>query len=242
MGDQSVRLCALIPAYNEGIHIAPVVRGVRKHLPDVVVVDDGSQDDTADRAEESGAHVIRHAQNRGKSGALQSGFDHALAQGYDAVVALDADGQHDPAELPRFVEALSAGGADIVLGSRMAHPEGMPWLRHWTNRTTSVILSRLAGQDVLDSQSGYKAIRTEVLRHVRPTREGFDGESEFLVVASRLGYRIAHVPISTIYGDETSSISPAWDTWRFVRLCLSFILKLGSAAKPPRRTAAGDRA
>jgi len=241
MGDQSVRLCAVIPAYNEEAHIAPVVQGVRQRLADVVVVDDGSKDDTVECAEHAGAYVIRHAQNKGKGGALQTGFDYAVAHGYDAAIALDADGQHDPAEVPRFVEALRAGGADIVLGSRMAHPEGMPWLRHWTNRTTSVILSRIAHQDILDSQSGYKAISTEVLRHVRPTREGFDGESEFLVIASRLGYRIAHVPIRTIYGDETSSINPAWDTWRFVRLCLCFILKLGSAAKPPRSTAAGDR-
>ncbi len=241
MGHTSLRLCAVIPAYNEGSHIAPVVRGVREHLSHVVVVDDGSQDDTAEQAERAEAYVICHAENKGKGGALQTGFDYAVAQGYDAVVALDADGQHDPAELPRFFEALSGGGADIVLGSRMANPEGMPWLRHWTNRTTSVILSRLAGQEILDSQSGYKAIRTEVLRHVRPTREGFDAESEFLIVASRLGYRIAHVPIRTIYADETSAINPVWDTWRFVKLCLSFILKLGSAAKPLRRTAAGDR-
>jgi len=240
MGAGSLRLCAVIPAYKEGPHIAPVIRGVRKHLPDVVVVDDGSQDDTADRAERAGARVIRHARNKGKGAALQTGFDYAVAHGYDAAIALDADGQHDPAELPRFFEALGIGEADIVLGSRMAKPEGMPWLRHWTNRTTSVILSRIAGQDILDSQSGYKAIRTEVLRHVRPTREGFDAESEFLIVASRLGYRIAHVPIRTIYGDETSTINPAWDTWRFVKLCLSFILKLGSAAKPPRPTAPGD--
>ena len=143
--------------------------------------------------------------------------------------------------LSATLRTLRAGGSDIVLGSRMAHPEGMPWLRHWTNRTTSVILSRIARQDILDSQSGYKAIRTEVLRHVRPTREGFDGESEFLLVASRLGYRIAHVPIRTIYGNETSTISPAWDTWRFIKLCLTFILKLGPAARPPDRLPGGKK-
>ena len=236
-----LRLAAVIPAYNEGAHIAAVVRGVREHLSNVVVVDDGSQDDTAEQAERAEAHVIRHAQNKGKGGALQTGFDYALAHGYDAVVALDADGQHDPAELPRFFDALSGGGADIVLGSRMAKPKGMPWLRHWTNRTTSVILSRLAGQEIRDSQSGYKAIRTEVLRHVRPTREGFDAESEFLIVASRLGYRIAHVPIRTIYGEETSSISPVRDTWRFVKLCLTFILRLGPAARPAGGAAGRSR-
>lgn len=237
----SLRLCAVIPAYNEGRRVGAVVREVRKHLDSVVVVDDGSEDDTAEEAERAGALLIRHPRNRGKGAALQTGFDYALGQGYDAVICLDADGQHDPAELPRFVEALSRGQAGIVLGSRMADPAGMPWLRHWTNRTTSVILSRLAGQTILDSQSGYKVIRTEVLRQVRPTRSGFDAESEFLILASRRGYRIGHVPIRTIYGEETSSINPVLDTWRFVRLCLTFILRLGpaAAARPrptPRRT------
>jgi len=238
---ERLHLCVVIPAYNEERHVGPVVEKARQQIPDVVVVDDGSADDTARRAAQAGAHVIRHSHNRGKGGALQTGFDYALAHGYDAVIALDADGQHDPAELPRFVAALAANEGDIVLGSRMANPEGMPWLRHCTNRTTSVILSRLAGQPIADSQSGYKAIRAEVLRRVRPTREGFDAESEFLIGVSRLGYRIAHVPIRTIYGEERSSINPVLDTWRFIRLCLVFILKLGPAAGPLQRAAGGSR-
>ena len=227
MGGEGLRVCAVIPAYNEARHIAQVVAGVRRYLADVVVVDDGSKDDTADLAARARAHVIRHARNRGKGGALQTAFDHAADRGYDAVIALDADGQHDPGELPRFLAALAGGRGDIILGSRMANPEGMPWIRRWTNRTTSVILSRLARQEIRDSQSGYKAIRMEVLRHVRPTRTGFDAESEFLLAASRLGYRIGHVPIRTIYADEVSSIRPARDTWRFIRLCLVFLLRLG---------------
>lgn len=231
----SLRLCAVIPAYNEGRRVGAVVRGVRKHVRSVVVVDDGSEDDTAEEARRAGARVIRHRRNRGKGAALQSGFDYALAQGYDAVICLDADGQHDPDELPRFIEALRRGRADIVLGSRMTNPEGMPWLRRWTNRTTSVILSRLAGETILDSQSGYKAIRTEVLRRVRPTRSGFDAESEFLILAARRGFRIGHVPIRTIYAEETSHINPVLDTWRFIKLCLTFILRLGPAAHPGRK-------
>ncbi len=228
-----LRVCVVIPAYKEAGHVGPVVKAVLEQVADVVVVDDGSPDDTAERAREAGAHVVRHPRNRGKGAALQAGFDYALTQGYDAVVALDADGQHDPAELPLFLQALRTAGADVVLGSRMARPTGMPWIRRWTNRTTSVILSRLAKQEIQDSQSGYKAIRAAVLRRVRPSREGFDAESEFLVNASRLGFRIAHVPIRTIYGAETSSINPAMDTWRFIRLCLTFILKLGPAARAP---------
>jgi glycosyltransferase involved in cell wall biosynthesis len=239
VGAAGLRVCAVIPAYNEARHIAQVVTGVRSYLPDVVVVDDGSKDDTAERAAQAGAHVIRHARNRGKGGALQTAFDHAEGRGYDAVIALDADGQHDPGELPRFLAALASGRGDIFLGSRMADPRGMPRLRRWTNRTTSVILSRLARQEIRDSQSGYKAIRMEVLRHVRPTRAGFDAESEFLVTASRRGYGIGHVPIRTIYGDETSSIKPVRDTWRFIRLCLVFLLRLGPGAAPARPVGRG---
>ena len=231
MAADGLWVCAVIPAYNEARHIAQVVTGVRRQLPDVVVVDDGSRDDTAERAAQAGAHVIRHPRNQGKGGALQTAFDYATDRGYDAVIALDADGQHDPAEIPRFLAALACGRGDIILGSRMADPRGMPWLRRWTNRTTSVILSRLSGQRIQDSQSGYKAILVEVLRHVRPTGAGFDAESEFLVTASQLGYRVGHVPIRTIYGDEVSSIKPVRDTWRFIRLCLVFILKLQPETK-----------
>jgi len=239
MPPPEVRLCAIIPAYNEGRHIARVVRGVLELLPEVVVIDDGSGDDTAQRAESAGADVIRHPQNRGKGRALQTGFDYASRQGYDAVVALDADCQHDPAELPKFLSALSGRDGDIILGSRMENPVGMPWVRRWTNRITSFVLSRLAGQVITDSQSGYKAVTTEVLRQVRPSRAGFDAESEFLVQASWLGFRIAEVPIRTIYGQEVSSISPVLDTWRFLRLCLSFILRLGPGAGPFRPATGG---
>jgi len=187
---------------------------------DVLVVDDGSTDLTGQRAREAGAHVLTHEVNRGKGAALGSGFAYAHEQGYDAVATMDGDGQHDPGSLPGFVEAFESGEGDIIVGSRMHSVGEMPGLRIWTNRTTSRIVSMLARQEVPDSQSGYRMLSAAVLKDVAPslvTRK-YDTESEILIRAGRRGYRIAAIPIESIYGDSVSHINPFVDTLRFLRL------------------------
>ncbi len=211
-----MRTCAVIPAYNEEARVADVVKGVLAQGPDAIVVDDCSSDATSVRAREAGADVVRHEVNRGKGGALRTGFARAVELGYDAAVTLDADGQHDPKEIPRLLEA--AAGADIVLGTRMGDVSTMPRVRLWTNRFTSWVVSRLAGTRITDSQSGYRLLRRRVLARVEYSASRFDAESEILTKACRMGFRLVEVPITTIYGDEKSKIHPVADAVRFFRM------------------------
>jgi glycosyltransferase involved in cell wall biosynthesis len=217
-----VRFIAVIPAFNEEEGISDVVRRTLG-LCELLVIDDGSKDDTALRAEQAGARVHRLGTNRGKTFALETGFDLALADGADAVVTLDADGQHLPEEIPRFLSAAEEG-ADIVIGSRMGDVKDMPWMRLWTNQTTSRVVSWLARTRIFDSQSGFRLFRAGVIREVEVTSGRFAGESEILIEAGRKGYRIAEVPISTVYfGTEGSKIDPFRDTVRFFRLAASYL-------------------
>ncbi|HEU4724100.1 MAG TPA: glycosyltransferase family 2 protein [Candidatus Eisenbacteria bacterium] len=220
-----MKVTAVIPAKDAASTIGDVVRGVMAETPgaDVIVVDDGSADATGERAREAGARVVRHEVNQGKGAALQSGFDAALASGAEAVVALDADGQHDPSYAPKLIAALD--GFDVIVGSRNADRTGMPWLRRKTNDVTSWWVSRLAGQRIEDSQSGFRAIRATVLRAVRPASRRFDYESEFLVAAARAGFRIGAAPIPTLYNAPGSHIHPFRDTIRFIRFVLRHLFR-----------------
>lgn len=215
-----MKVVAVIPARDAAGTIANVVRGVLAAVPgsSVVVVDDGSSDETGARAQEAGAIVVRHAVNQGKGAALQSGFDEALRRGADAVLALDADGQHDPALAPGLLRALET--SDLVIGSREGDRTGMPWLRRKTNDVTTWWVSHLARQRIPDTQSGYRAIRASVLRAVRPESRRFEYESEFLIGAARKGFRIGEAPITTLYNAPGSHIHPVRDTLRFIRLVL----------------------
>lgn len=213
------RWAALIPAHNEERFIADVVRQVRARGLDVWVIDDGSADRTAERAREAGAEVIRLEPNRGKGAALREGVTRIREQGYEWVVMLDGDGQHDPADLLRFFEAAAGGAADVVCGNRLENPQGMPWIRLLTNRLMSRWISRAAGQRIPDSQCGYRAVSAAFLPVFGEcAAERFEWESEFLVRASRRGARIASVPVRTIYGEERSKIRPIRDTLRFWRM------------------------
>ena len=215
-----MNVIAVIPARDAAGTIAPVVRGVLQAVPgsSVIVVDDGSSDDTGALARDAGAIVVRHAINQGKGAALQTGFDEALRRGADAVLALDADGQHDPALAPGLLRALE--GSDLVIGSREGDRTGMPWLRRKTNDVTTWWVSRLAGRRIPDSQSGYRAIRANVLQAVRPESRRFEYESEFLIGTARKGFRIGEAPITTLYNAPGSHIHPVRDTLRFIRLVI----------------------
>jgi GT2 family glycosyltransferase len=149
--------------------------------------------------------------------ALRTGFEAAVGAGTEAVITMDSDGQHLASEAGRFVDAWEEG-ADVVVGDRMADNDNMPWLRKRTNEFTSWVISRVAGARIPDSQNGYRLFDAEVLRSVKLESRRYDMESEILIRAARQGYRIASVPISTIYHDEESSINPFVDTFRFFRL------------------------
>ncbi|KPJ62518.1 MAG: hypothetical protein AMS15_03590 [Planctomycetes bacterium DG_23] len=217
-----MRICVIIPAYNEAENVGSVVSGARKFLKDVVVVDDGSTDDSAARARQAGAILIEHKVNRGKGVALKTGYDYALEKDYDAVITLDADGQHDPEEIPQFLEA--AKDTDVVVGTRAGNRARMPLIRRATNTLSSWILSGLVGQHLTDTQSGYRLIKAEVLKKTKTKTTGFEAESEILLEAKSRGFRVAEIPIKTIYGAEKSHYK-WWYAFIFLGLVGKYLLK-----------------
>ncbi len=210
---------AILPAYNVARHLPELLPRILKLTPAVqaLVVDDGSNDQSAEVARKLGAEVVVHPRNLGKGEALKTGFAYLLEGAYRACITLDADGQHLPEEIPRFLSAWE-GGALVVVGNRMAENERMPWLRKRTNEVMSHIVSALASQRIDDSQCGFRLIDARVLRAMHLESSRYDLESEILIKAGRLGYPVASVAISTVYHDEESSIHPLVDTVRFLRL------------------------
>ena len=211
-------VAAVIPAYGEEKHIGDVVRRTRQQLDHVLVVDDGSNDQTAARAREAGAEVIVHPQNRGKGEAIKTGLRHWLDRQFTYVVILDADGQHLPEEIDRFVNAASTLDAQLFIGTRMNDLSGMPLLRRIVNRYMSKRISRVCGQKIPDTQCGFRMLHRQLVPDVLGGADRFDYETEMLIIASRKGFRIESVPISTVYSDEVSSIHPVRDTIRFFKL------------------------
>jgi glycosyltransferase involved in cell wall biosynthesis len=211
-------VAAVIPAYHEEKHVGEVVRRTLQQLANVVVVDDGSSDATAEAARKAGADVIVHEQNRGKGESIKSGFRHWLEQGATYVVILDADGQHLPEEIERFLAAAASGIGELLIGTRMNDVREMPALRRAVNRYMSRKISRACGQEIPDTQCGFRMVHRSIMPNLLGGTERFDYETEMLILASRAGCRIASVPISTVYSDEVSSIHPVRDTLRFFKL------------------------
>lgn len=211
---------AILPALNAARFLTEVIGEVRALHPDlrVLVVNDGSTDDTAETARRAGAEVINHEVNKGKGEALKTGYRWALDEGVDWVFTMDSDGQHLPSEMASFLATAEKEGLDVVVGTRMAQVRDMPWIRLKTNQFTSWVVSRLAGCRIPDSQNGFRLYRTACLRGVRLKTSRYDSESEILVRLGRRGFKIGSTPITTVYGDEESSINPFVDTYRFFRL------------------------
>ncbi len=213
-------LAAIIPAYNAGKHLAAVIDRVSEYVPRrrIVVVDDGSTDDTRLVAEKAGVVVVAHPGNLGKGAAIRSGIRRAQEIGVPLAILLDADGQHSPDEIPAFVDRQKETGADVVVGNRLENPANMPWLRKATNYVTSAVVSFLAGRRVADSQNGYRLIRLDHFKKFPLTTSRYEIESEMIIRAGRAGGRFASVPVRTIYAGEASFINPFVDTMRFLRM------------------------
>ncbi|MBL7199412.1 MAG: glycosyltransferase family 2 protein [Anaerolineae bacterium] len=209
---------ALIPAYDEEEHIGAVVRGALVHLP-VCVVDDGSTDRTAVLARDAGATVLRQVANQGKGAALRAGFRYAVDKGYDAVLTLDGDEQHDPADIPTFLEAYRESDADLTIGAR-AFSE-MPLARRLANTLGRWLLSWAVGQPIRDNQSGYRMISRRLIESLLSGAEsGFEFEIEMIVTCIGAGFTPRWVPIRTIYGGERSHIRPVRHVANFLRMSL----------------------
>jgi glycosyltransferase involved in cell wall biosynthesis len=220
-GDNSIdraRVAAIIPAYCEEKHVGDVVRRTRAELEHVLVVDDGSGDETAERARQAGAEVIKHPQNRGKGESIQTGLQHWSKRQIDYLIILDADGQHRPEEIGRFLSAAAASPARLFVGTRMSDVRSMPLVRRLVNRYMSNRISRVCGQQIPDTQCGFRMLHRELIPDLLGGGNRFEYETEMLIVASRKGCRIDAVPVSTVYSDEVSSIHPVRDTIRFFKL------------------------
>lgn len=218
------RILVLIPGYQEGPRIRAVVRAACRHLP-VLVVDDGSTDDTAAGAEAAGATVLRQVPNQGKGAALRAGFRRALDDGWDAVITLDADGQHDPAEISRFVAAFAIEGTagprpELVIGRRDF--ARMPPVRRLSNTLGTALFSWAVGQPIADNQSGYRLIGRRLMAAMLDSREaGFELEVEMIAVCLHSGWTLGWVPISTIYAGEPSHVRPVAHLRQFLRATLA---------------------
>ena len=216
-----MKTCVLIPTYNESHKIARILQEIKKQNLEVVIIDDGSSDNTAQIAKNNGAIVLRNETNQGKGASLSRGFNYSLESGYDAVITMDGDGQHLPEDIPYFMRLAKYSDSGIVIGNRMQKTKNMPLERIITNKFMSWLISLIAKQTIPDSQCGFRLIKRGVLEKVRLSTTKYETESEILIRGSRLGFKIESVPIKAIYMGEKSSINPLVDTVRFIK----FILK-----------------
>ena len=202
----NLKILSLIPAYNEEIAIQAVVRETMKYLP-ALVADDGSTDATVELSREVGAMIVQNEKNLGKGAALRNGFRYALENGYQAVLILDADGQHDPHEIPLFLESYQQNKSNLIIGKRDFTQ--MPFTRRLANSLGGVLVNRLTRETIPDNQSGYRLIDAKVMNLLLDSQEmGFEFEVEMIFACLYAGLSIDWVPIKTIYADEESHISP----------------------------------
>ena len=209
-------IVALIPAYNADRFVADVIKRARAYVP-VIAVNDGSRDNTLAALQQTDATVIDQQPNQGKGVALRTGFRRALDTGAEAVIQLDADGQHDPTEIPLFLEKYAATKADLIIGERDF--SGMPPVRRVSNTIGRAAFSWAIGRRVRDNQSGYRLLSRRLIEAVLRSKEhGYEFEMDMILIAVKRGWRIEGVPIRTIYGDEKSNIKPLQHVVHFFRM------------------------
>ena len=207
---------ALIPAYNAEAFVGDVIRVAREHVP-VIAVNDGSKDGTLAALRASGATVIDQQPNQGKGAALKRGYRAAMESGAGAVIQLDADGQHDPAEIPGFLRKFRDTRADLIIGERQF--DQMPLVRRASNTIGRAAFSWAMGRRINDNQSGYRLLSRRLMESVLASDEsGYEFEMDQIVIAVKRGWRIEGVPIRTIYGEEVSNIKPIQHVVHFFRM------------------------
>jgi len=226
------RNCAvIIPCFNEETEIEGVVAAVKRFVPLVIVVDDGSKDQTAARAEASGALVVNHTRNCGKGVALRTGLETARKLGVAWAFTLDGDGQHAAEDIPAFFRCAQNRHPALTVGSRMHAAHRIPLIRRWVNRWMTTRISRLVDVPFADTQCGFRLIFLEAWARLPLRTEHFETESELLVEMVRSGYRVEFVPIQVIYNKCASKLHPVRDTLRWLRWWQSQLRESGRRAK-----------
>jgi len=210
---------AVVPCYNAGDRVRPVLEQLVARVRQTIVVDDGSTDGCLEGAERLGARVVRLPENRGKGHAIRAGLEAALEDPAEGpIVLLDADGQHDPAELPRLVAAFEAEPTDLLVGARVFEGSTVPWASRFGNRATIRIASWLAGRDLPDTQCGYRVLSRDFARAVLDRVPGgrYETEMAMLLLAIGEGRTLRFVPIATLYeeGNASSHFRKIRDSWR----------------------------
>lgn len=190
----------IIPAYSSAKYLPKLISTAKNYISDILVIDDGSSDDTSAAARKAGATVYCHERNKGKGAALKTGFRYALDHDFDCVITLDSDGQHDPAYIPAFLNAQSQTGADLIIGSRLRDKADMPLDRRFSNWATSRLVSLLLRTNIEDLQSGYRLYSRQLLGELRLESDRFELETEIVIKAVRKGYPPVFVPIKVEYG------------------------------------------
>ncbi len=217
LGRIIMRTCVIIPTYNESKAIAGLINQLHKLGLKAIIIDDGSSDDTVKIALEAGAEVLCNKSNTGKGASLIKGYAFAVSQGFDAVISMDGDGQHSADDIKVFIQKAESSNCGVIIGNRMAMTKGMPVLRIATNRFMSKIISAVAKQRIPDTQCGFRLVKKEVLQKMNLSTSKYETESEILIKAARLGFKIESVPVKTIYSGQKSQINPFVDTLRFLR-------------------------
>ena len=220
------KVCILIPAYNAQATLGDVLEKIRPLNIDTLVVDDGSLDETKTVARAYGAQALEHPLNLGKGAALRTGFQYILKKDYEVVITLDADGQHDPSDIPSLLKVFEIVKPDILIGSRAEAFGKMTFLRRFWNRLGVRAIARLCHADITDSQSGFRLIRHEILRGIELSTSRYEAELELLIKACQKGFGVLSVPIKIhrIDGTITSHFRPVSDTWRVCKLFLRSLL------------------
>lgn len=224
----TMRVHALIPAFNEAGTIAQVVSRVSPHVAAICVVDDGSTDGTAQAARGAGADVMVNPGKRGKGAAIRAGLSRVLVRDCTHVLLIDGDLQHLPEEAPLLIAEAEKTGADVVLGERRFDRLAMPASRFHANRIGSLALSRFMGVAIRDTQCGFRLFKADALRGLRLRARGYDIETEMLVKLKRRGGRIARVPITAVYAGQRSKLRPVRDTTKtcFLAVYYRFLERL----------------
>ncbi|MBN1872007.1 MAG: glycosyltransferase family 2 protein [Candidatus Omnitrophica bacterium] len=222
-----MKISVLIPAYNEASQIGLLINELRQMNITPIVVDDGSFDDTGKEAEKNGAKIIKHRKNMGKGASLKTGFEYILDEEreFDAILIMDGDGQHSPGDIHKFTKLAEKEENSFIIGNRMNNVRNMPLSRKLTNKFMSLIISGLCGQNIPDTQCGFRLLKKDLVKKINIEFSRFEVESELLIKASRLGSRILSVPIQTLYGQESSQINPFQDTIRFISFLVKYIFK-----------------
>ncbi len=211
-----------IPAYNEEIALGSVILKAREHVDEVLVVDDGSEDDTSRVASMAMATLLSHRKNLGKGAAIRTAFDYGRRNGHEVFVLLDGDGQHDPDDIPALMQPILDGEADIVLGTRWGKANGMPPYRRAGKRILDYTTAAFTGL-LTDSQCGFRAFSRKAVDMLNPHAAGFGAESEILVQAKEAGLRVAEVPIRSRYDVEGSTLRPVQHGYRVIDSLLRII-------------------